>query len=41
MIWGIMALHDLLSGPPMTDRQRLWRDIAEALPGRRMGPRGL
>ena len=31
---GFLAFHDWLSGPPMTKRDRLYRDIAEAGTGR-------
>ena len=36
---GILAFYDWLTGPPMTKRDRLYRDIAEAGTGRYLGPR--
>ena len=41
MARGILAFYDWLSGPGMTDRDRLYRDIAEADPERFLGPRGV
>ena len=40
MARGFLAFYDWLSGPPVTKRDRLYRDIAEANPGRFMGPTG-
>ncbi len=39
MALGFLAFYDWLSGPPMTKRDRLYRDIAEATSGRYVGPR--
>ena len=36
---GFLAFHDWLSGPPMTKRDRLHRDIAEAGSGRYLAHR--
>ncbi len=30
---GFLAFHDWLSGPPMTHRDRVYRDISEAMSG--------
>ena len=40
MALGILAFYDWLSGPPMTKRDRLYRDIAEAGTGKSMAPSG-
>ena len=39
MALGFLAFYDWLSGPPMTKRDRLYRDIAEATSGRDLGSR--
>ena len=36
---GFLAFYDWLSGPPMSNRDRLYRDIAEAGTARILGPR--
>ncbi len=38
---GFLAFYDWLSGPGMTKRDRLYRDMAEANPERYLGPRGV
>ena len=40
MARGLLAFYDWLSGPPVTKRDRLYRDIAEANSGRFMGRSG-
>lgn len=41
MARGFLAFYDWLSGPGMTDRDRRYRAIAEANPGRFLGSRSI
>jgi hypothetical protein len=33
MLKGVEAFYDWLSGPPMTKRDRMYRELAECIPG--------